>query len=361
MGGQDAEDGLDQLLSNMNSQCAQTLSRLHVWIDRKSHELKARHEQRQREARQETLHERREQEAEARRLEAQRAALHQWETANRARLNEGFEYTLEQSVLSGRAGELDDRSLLRAWIVGEQLEGADPGWAAKLERAQRVMRDEWTRRHGEGDIAAVACQHTNRAVITYATHGADLDATLDALRKGGIPVRLQRADDPQGFLADHPAGFRVQTRWGGQWYGWDEARIHDAVMRAANEDIDSDGVDDAIAYLKDLDLDESAPADRTAAGIEPAETSEIERGELRDAAPGGATETTTADFEQDAADMDARGMFDMTQTQTGGDDVFGMWSVVDESDMAASSDEPGPAPVLDPRGFERRAAEAAAI
>lgn len=349
---QDAEDGLDQLLGSWNSMLAQQLSRLHASLDQgiRNHEVRAERKQEQAHARAEA--DRRAAEAEARRAEAQRTALYEWESANRNKLNEGFEYILNQSILAdGAAERLDDRHLARAWVVGEQLQNHDPGYAPRLAQAQRIMSDEWSRRHPDTQIQTVADQMVNHVVITYADRTADLDNTLAAFRKAGIPTDLVAAKDPDAFRAAHEAGFHVQARLGGSWDGWDEARIQDAVMQDTYAGLDGDAIDDAIAYIKERGVDESAPADRRAAGIEPSSASEVERGEIRDAAPQQAAPATTPAETDGAPETHSDGAFDPDTRELGGDDVFGAFDVATESSMAAEQTAPrNPTPPSAARG-----------
>lgn len=349
---QDAEDGLDQLLGSWNSMLAQQLSRLHASLDQglRNHEVRAERKQEKADARAEA--ERRAAEAEVRRIEAQRTALYEWESANRNKLNEGFEYILNQSILAAGAVErLDDRHLARAWVVGEQLQNHDPGYAPRLAQAQRIMSDEWSRRHPDTQIQTVADQMVNHVVITYADRTADLDNTLAAFRKAGIPTDLVAAQDPDAFRAAHEGGFHVQARLGGSWDGWDEARIQDAVMQDTYAGLDCDTIDDTLAYIKErgvdqAGIDESVPADRRAAGIEPSSASEVERGETRDAAPQATRATTpvgtsatasgAVHAETDgASETHSDGTFDPNTSELGGDDVFGAFDVATESSMAA--------------------------
>ena len=71
----------------------------------------------------------------------------------------------------------------------------------------------------------------------------------------------------------------MQARLGGNWDGWDEGRIQDAVMQDTYAGLDSDTIDDTLAYIKERGVDEATPADRRSAGIEPSSASEVERGE----------------------------------------------------------------------------------
>lgn len=321
----DVEDGLDQLLGSMNSQIAQKLAQLHAAIARRSEEIQHRldraGERRKAQA-----------EAEARRLEAQRTALHEWETANRGRLNSGWEYALDQTVLSGNVSKLDDRSLANAWVIGQQLEGSDPGYAAKLRRAQQAMRDEWDRRHPESNIDMVVDQSANHVTITYADTSIDLNRTLEEFAKANIPVRLLRAEDPESFTRSHPGGFSVDTDLNGSWDGYDADNIEETVLQNAYANLD---IGDEIAYLKSADTDEATPADRNAAGIEPAGAGEVERSELRDAAP-----ATTIEKDDD-------GKFGLHTVELGGGDMFGANDVAEESDLAAAGGVPPATAQLD--------------
>lgn len=363
MSAPDAEDGLDQLLGGVQGQVAQKLSILHSTFEQRSRELHAHYERRDEERRRMEAADQREREARARRLEAQRDALHDWESANRARLNEGFEYIIDQSILTGDVSRLSDRHLARAWVVADQLDGHDPGYAAKLARARTIMSDEWRARHPDTRLEAVADQSVNHAVITYAKRDADLERTVDAFRKAGIPTDLVAARDPEGFLAAHPSGFRVETRMNGGWDGWDEQRIQDAVLQDAHAGIDDPAIDQSLAWLKDADLDEAMPADTLAGGIEPATVSESERSENRDAAPiqtntDNTIQATALSIGQNATDpMTADGTageprtpppmpdpdapYDMDTLELGGDDVFGAWDVAAESELAADAMDAG--------------------
>lgn len=181
MSAMDPEDALDQLLNSTWSNMAQQLGMLH-------RSLSVDIQQRQRERRGEHARQARLQAAEIKEMEARRAQLLSWESAHRRELNNGFESVLNATVLGHKGcAPLSDTSLLKAWNVSEMLVGTDPGYAPRLERARRLMDEEWSGRHPGETIGQWADRVMNRVTVAYVDRSPQLDDTLAAFEKGDSP------------------------------------------------------------------------------------------------------------------------------------------------------------------------------
>lgn len=269
----DPEDGFDQVMVQSWTNIAQQLHMLHQSFQADSDRLRnmraQRREQRTREQQDRAV---------------QRERLLAWQAENRERLNTGFEQVLDATVLAKGCQNMDDQHLLKTWVVAEQLEGEDPGYTPRLNEAKRRLRDEWDTRHPGQRIEAMADQLNNHVTVTYIQRSADLERTINAFGKAGLPVTPVLADDTEAFKRAHPdATFVVDTRLTGTWTGYDHDRIVDAVLQTPVSTMEDAG--NRISFLKDQGLPESSHADNTAVGDEPSSVSETERSELADAAP----------------------------------------------------------------------------
>ena len=279
MSAMDPEDALDQLLTSTWSNMAQQLGMLH-------RSLSVDIQQRQRERRGEHARQARLQAAEIKEMEARRAQLLSWESAHRRELNDGFESVLNATVLGHKGcAPLSDTSLLKAWNVSEMLVGTDPGYAPRLERARRLMDEEWSGRHPGETIGQRADRVMNRVTVAYVDRSPQLDDTLAAFEKAGFTVRLDRQEmDREEFRNRHGGEtFHVDPEFGEGWDGQRNDRIAECVMMQAVVSVDEAG--DRIAFLRDAGLPESSGSDDRSEGDEPSSLFEGSMNENENAAP----------------------------------------------------------------------------
>lgn len=279
MSAMDPEDALDQLLNSTWSNMAQQLGMLH-------RSLSVDIQQRQRERRGEHARQARLQAAEIKEMEARRAQLLSWESAHRRELNNGFESVLNATVLGHKGcAPLSDTSLLKAWNVSEMLVGTDPGYAPRLERARRLMDEEWSGRHPGETIGQRADRVMNRVTVAYVDSSPQLDDTLAAFEKAGFTVCLDRQEmDREEFRNRHGGEtFHVDPEFGEGWDGQRNDRIAECVMMQAVVSVDEAG--DRIAFLRDGGLPESSGSDNRSEGDEPSSLFEGSMNENENAAP----------------------------------------------------------------------------
>lgn len=332
----DPEDGFDQVMVQSWTNIAQQLHMLHQSFQADNDRLRnmraQRREQRTREQQDRAV---------------QRERLLAWQAENRERLNTGFEQVLDATVLAKGCQGMDDQHLLKTWVVAEQLEGEDPGYTPRLNEAKRRLRDEWDTRHPGQRIEAMADQLNNHVTVTYIQRSADLERTINAFGKAGLPVTPVLAEDAEAFKRAHPdATFVVDTRLTGTWTGYNHDRIVDAVLQTPVSTMEDAG--NRISFLKDQGLPESSHADNTAVADEPSSVNETERSELADAAPTPAIDeqkpANTADDSQKNVDgVDAADPWSMIDEDGymsddwDGPDMFGQYSPAMESTLAANS------------------------
>lgn len=275
----DPEDALDQLLNSTWSNMAQQLGMLHRSL---SADIQQQHRDRKAQESQQA----RLQAAEIKEMEAQRARLLSWESAHRRELNNGFEGVLNATVLGTKGcAALSDTGLLKAWNVSEMLVGTDPGYAAQLDRARRLMDAEWSKRHPGEAIGQQADRVMNAVTISYVDRGPELEDTLSAFEKAGFTVKLDRQDmTPDEFKASHDGEtFRVEPESGEGWNGLRNDLISDCVMTQAVVSVDEAG--QRISYLRDAGLPESSGGDNRSEGDEPSSLFEGSMNENENAAP----------------------------------------------------------------------------
>ena len=312
MSAMDPEDALDQLLNSTWSNMAQQLGMLH-------RSLSVDIQQRQRERRGEHARQARLQAAEIKEMEARRAQLLSWESAHRRELNDGFESVLNATVLGHKGcAPLSDTSLLKAWNVSEMLVGTDPGYAPRLERARRLMDEEWSGRHPGETIGQRADRVMNRVTVAYVDRSPQLDDTLAAFEKAGFTVRLDRQEmDREEFRNRHGGEtFHVDPEFGEGWDGQRNDRIAECVMMQAVVSVDEAG--DRIAFLRDAGLPESSGSDDRSEGDEPSSLFEGSMNENENAAPIPVKPWRATDAAGKRSDGNPAGK-GRTRSETGGD------------------------------------------
>jgi hypothetical protein len=271
MAASDPEDGVDQMMIQAWQALARQLSTLHGAVDRYSRQAYVSHRDRLQRQRQAEL------------SHAQR--LDRWEEQHRRELNNGFEQVLDSTVLAPGRERLSDEALMKAWVVSDQV-SADPGYAKRLRDARSWMQHEWADRGHLEPLATASDLLVNQVSIRYTEPSDDLQRTVEAFRKAGVPFTTVQvdADGRREYDKAHPGvTFSVDTKLNGSWDGFDHDRIVEAVMTSP---IDSgDGVEARLGFLKDQGLPESSHADNHAAGIEPSTVSETTPSEITDAAP----------------------------------------------------------------------------
>ena len=342
---QDVEDGLDQMMIQLWQTTAQSLRQLHNDLKQEVHAARRYH---------------RMQVTRMNQVKAQEhARLRQWERANRTRLNDGFEQTLKATVLNPaflQEPRPSDIDLLKSWSITDWLnENGDPGFSADLARARRILRDEWSMRHGT-NIEAEADRLSNNISIHYCRDTPEFQETVQSFRKAGIVV------DPV-FMPEHAyrrsfgdaATFHVDSRMTGEWDGWNRDNIIQAILVSPLSGNIGDELGQRVSMLRDMRLPETSGADNTAVGDEPSAVRETGAFETQPAAPAPSTESspskassdgggdfTSSVIQEDAAHAaygaDGDEPMDLTEREEwAGPDMFGELSPDSEVEMAVAS------------------------
>lgn len=272
---QDVEDGLDQMMIQLWQNTAQSLRQLHNDLKQEVRSVRRDH---------------RMQVARMNQLKAQeQERLRQWEQANHARLNDGFEQTLKATVLNPaflQEPKPSDIDLLKSWSVTDWLhENGDPGFSVDLARARRILRDEWSMRHGT-NIETEADRLSNNISIHYCRQTPELQETMESFRKAGIvvdPIFMPEQAYRRSF--GDKATFHVDSRMTGEWDGWDRDNIIQAVLVSPLSGDIGDELGQRVGMLRDMRLPETSGADNTAVGDEPATVRETGAFETQPAAP----------------------------------------------------------------------------
>lgn len=198
------------------------------------------------------------------------------------------------------------------------LVGTDPGYAPRLERARRLMDEEWSGRHPGETIGQRADRVMNRVTVAYVDRSPQLDDTLAAFEKAGFTVRLDRQEmDREEFRNRHGGEtFHVDPEFGEGWDGQRNDRIAECVMMQAVVSVDEAG--DRIAFLRDAGLPESSGSDDRSEGDEPSSLFEGSMNENENAAPIPVKPWRATDAAGKRSDGNPAGK-GRTRSETGGD------------------------------------------